>query len=396
MNGQRRDREIEEGAKDKERYRGSPAVQLRGVTRYFPTVPYSFSSSSFNWIHSLKAIRRSDRSPHFPALDHVSLEVEQGEIFGLLGPNGAGKTTMMKILCGSLHPSTGHAYINGHDISREPELTQRRIAVIIGYFQSDMWGSRLTGLENLSFYCRLQGVSKQEAEERSRHALQVVGLAEKMDLRVGTFSAGMYQRLSIARGLVRDAEVWLMDEPTVRLDPIGAEEVRQFIKHRLNREGRAVIYATHYLEEAHSLCDRIAILNRGRIAAQGTPDTLIQKTFGTTQQATLTIQGLGTETTRQIDRAEGVTRIQDLGPTNTGETSGRSILVEWEKTSATSILALHRYIESKGGRVTDLKVTEPDMEDLFLHLTEKQNPTPNTSTSRSTGTSTDTFDRRGG
>jgi len=270
------------------------AVELRDVTRYFPTVPYTFQADAFNWMNSLTTIRKADTSPHFAALDHVSMSVKKGEFFGILGPNGAGKTTLMKILCGSLHPSEGRAYVDGHDVSVEPEVVQERIAVIIGYFDTDMWGSRLTALENLSFYCRLQGVSKQEAAEKSRQALVVVGLGEKADVRVGTFSAGMYQRLGIARGLVRDADVWLMDEPTIRLDPIGAEEIRNFIKETLNRGlGKTVLFATHYLEEARRLCDRVAILRKGRVVAEGSPADLLRNTYGTQQR----VLGKGTYVT---------------------------------------------------------------------------------------------------
>ncbi|MCG7849720.1 MAG: ABC transporter ATP-binding protein [ANME-2 cluster archaeon] len=213
------------------------------------------------------------RKDEITAVEDVNLKIKKGEIFGILGPNGAGKTTLIKMLCTLILPSEGTAHVNGYDISKDSGKVRESIGFITSDERSFYW--RLTGRHNLRFFAALHNYYSDDAEERIDELLSLVGMEDRGDDRFLSYSAGMKQRMAIARGLLNDPAVLFMDEPTRALDPGAAQNVRKFVKeHITGDEGKTVFLSTHHLPEAEELCDRIAIINEGRIVAVGTLEEL--------------------------------------------------------------------------------------------------------------------------
>ncbi len=207
------------------------------------------------------------------AVDGVDLCVERGELFGLLGPNGAGKTTMVKMLCTLITPTSGSAVVNGWDVVRNEQMVRQSIGLVGSEERSFYW--RLTGRQNLEFFCALHGMPADKVDKRIREVLDLMELSEYADRVFQTYSTGMKQKMCIARGLLTDPAVLFLDEPTRSLDPIVAQSVRSFVRDVLVKQhGRTVVLTTHRLEEAAEVCDRIAIMDKGRIKACGTLDEL--------------------------------------------------------------------------------------------------------------------------
>ena len=205
---------------------------------------------------------------YIKAVDGVSFSVERGEIFGLLGQNGAGKTTTIKMLTTLLAPTSGVCKVLGYDTVGEEKKIRPQINFIFGGEMGVY--RRLSARDNLRYFSNLYLLNRKEQENRIEKILEQVELADRADDLAETYSKGMIQRLQIARGLINDPEILFMDEPTVGLDPIGARMLRDIIR-RLKQEGRTVLLTTHNLPEAEELCDRMVILNKGKIVARGTP-----------------------------------------------------------------------------------------------------------------------------
>lgn len=231
----------------------APAVSLEGVTHRFPA-------------------RRAAQTDEVVALADVSLTVRSGEVFGLLGPNGAGKTTLLRILSTLLVPMAGGVRVHGYDAVREPDSLRRHIGVVLGGERSVYW--RLTGRENLLYAGALYDLTPGVAAERATALLRLVDLDGRADDLVERYSSGMRQRLALARALVHDPPVLILDEPTAGLDPHAARAVRTLLE-ALHRDGaRTIVLATHNLDEADRLCGTVAIIDRGRIIACGAPAAL--------------------------------------------------------------------------------------------------------------------------
>jgi len=198
------------------------------------------------------------------AIDRVSLTIEEGEVFGLLGPNGSGKTTLLKMLSTMLHPSSGTARIYGYDILRDGLQVRRLVGLVTGEERSHYW--RLTGRQNLHFFASLFMLSKREMYQRVGELLELLDLTDVADLRVDKYSAGMKQKLAIARGLLGKPKLLFLDEPTRGIDPVAAQSLLALIKQRVvDYFGNTVILTTHILGEVEDLCHRLAILHRGQI-----------------------------------------------------------------------------------------------------------------------------------
>ena len=209
------------------------------------------------------------------ALANIDLDVHEGEFVGLLGPNGAGKTTLFKVLSTLILPDTGRATVLGHDVVRSPASTRRLLAPVIADERSLHW--RLSAAENLRLFAALHAVPSRDVVTRVHELLALVGLETTTSQLVGTFSSGMKQRLLIARALLARPRVLLLDEPTRSLDPISARALRAFLRDELvGRQGCTVLLATHSAEEAFGLCDRVAVLDRGRLLATGPAERLAQ------------------------------------------------------------------------------------------------------------------------
>ncbi|HJU72192.1 MAG TPA: ABC transporter ATP-binding protein [Gemmatimonadaceae bacterium] len=244
---------------------GSPLVSVRALTKRFRV---------------RRSWREVQRRPFTRILqtsvDRMSFDVHGGEFFGLLGPNGAGKTTLLKVLATFILPDEGEVRIDGYDVVREPNAVRARVAPVIANERSLFW--RLTARENLELFAHLWGVPKAEVSARIGDVLEVVGLANTGRKMVGQFSSGMLQRLLIARALLPEPRVLLLDEPTRSLDPVSAREFRHFLRDELAmRRNCAVIIATHNADEALELCTRVGVMNGGKLLAIGTAQELAQR-----------------------------------------------------------------------------------------------------------------------
>ena len=204
-------------------------------------------------------------------MDDVSFDIQEGELFGLLGPNGAGKTTTTKMLTTLLIPTAGTASVKGFDVVKDADQVRRRIGFIFGGERGLYW--RLSGIDNLRYFASLYNVDPDETKKRIAYLLDMVGLTGRGDEKVQGYSRGMKQRLHVARTLLHNPDILFLDEPTLGLDPVGAREFRQVILN-LQSEKKTILLTTHYMFEADALCDRIAIINHGRIIALDTPGGL--------------------------------------------------------------------------------------------------------------------------
>ncbi len=205
------------------------------------------------------------------ALDGVSFSVEPGELFGMLGPNGAGKTTLTRILATVLLPTSGRAEVLGHDVVKDPGAIRPRIGMVFGGDRGLYW--RLSGRDNVQYFADLYRVPVEVAKKRIPELIEMVGLKDRIDERVETYSRGMKQRLHIARGLINDPQVLFLDEPTIGLDPVAARELRGVI-HDLNQAGKTIFLTSHYMYEIDALCRRVGVLRAGKIIMLDTPSAV--------------------------------------------------------------------------------------------------------------------------
>jgi ABC-2 type transport system ATP-binding protein len=211
------------------------------------------------------------------AIDNLNLEIFDNEVFGLLGPNGAGKTTLIHVLATLLKPTSGTAIVNGYDIKKEPSKVRSSIGIV---FQAPSSDDMLTGYENLKLHSLLYGVSPALREKRIDDVLNLVGLDDRRNDQVKKYSGGMRRRLEIARGLIHKPKVIFLDEPTLGLDPSSREIMWKYIERLVEEEKITIILTTHYMEEADFLCDRIGIIDRGKIIALDTPTRLKESLGG--------------------------------------------------------------------------------------------------------------------
>ena len=229
------------------------AVRLDRVTRRFPA-------------------RRGSQASEVLALDDVSLSVPSGVLFGILGPNGAGKTTLLRLICALLRPSSGRIEVLGHDSARHPEEVRRCLGVVLGGERSVYW--RLTGRENLLYAAALYDVPREAAQVRAAEVLRFVDLSERADDLVERYSTGMRQRLALARALMHNPPLLVLDEPASGLDPHAAAAMRRLFDRLRADRGRTMIMATHNMADADRLCDLVGVLDRGRLVACDSPDSL--------------------------------------------------------------------------------------------------------------------------
>ena len=222
-------------------------------------------------MHILETQELTRRFGELTAVDAFTLDVDVGETFGLLGPNGAGKTTVIKMLTTLLPPTGGRARVAGFDIQRRPNEVRRSIGYVPQILSAD---GTLTGYENLLVFARLYDLPSKERSPRIEEALHVMGLTDAKDRLVRTYSGGMIRRLEIAQSMIHRPRLLFLDEPTVGLDPLARNAVWDYIRRLRTEYGMTIMLTTHYMEEAESLCGRVAIMHLGRLSALGTPADL--------------------------------------------------------------------------------------------------------------------------
>lgn len=289
---------------------------------------------------------------HLVAVDHISFEVEDGEIFGFLGANGAGKTTTIMMLATARTPTSGAATVCGYDIIRDRSNVRESIAVVFEELSLDV---DLTGRENLDFHARMYHIPKKTREERIPRALELVGLRTKQNMLVKHYSGGMQRRLEIARGMLNYPRVLFLDEPTLGLDVQTRRMLWDYAK-KLNREsGTTILLTTHYVEEADYLCDRIAILEQGKIVVTDTPGGL-KNSLGDSLLSVKLLQGAD-ELAKLLREVNWVKEVNQ-------HDGWLELRVGSEGTRIPEIVRLSR---EHGFAISSVSQHKPSLEDAFLH-----------------------------
>jgi ABC-2 type transport system ATP-binding protein len=303
--------------------------------------------------------REPDRRERFRAVDGIDLRIERGEIFGVLGPNGAGKTTTMKMLATLLEPTAGTARILGLDVVSQAREVRRRMGAVLSDGRSLYW--KLTARENLEYFAGLYHVPPAEQHGRIASVLDAVRLEDRADDYVERYSTGMRQRLVLARALLPDPELLLLDEPTVGLDPQAARDLRDRVRD-LQRQGRTVLLTTHYMEEADQLCDRIAIVDHGRVVALDTPGGL-KRTISANEVVHL-------EISRGPHEADLLARLARAGTVARHERHNGALSVTVHCRSARDFVpAAFDAARAEDAAIRHVEVVPVTLEDVFLSLT---------------------------
>ena len=307
--------------------------------------------------YRMKRTTREGETVTIAALDGISLDVPRGELFGLLGPNGAGKTTFIKVLVTLLLPTAGTARVAGLNVVASAQQVRERISMVSGGEHSGY--GLLTVREQLWMFSQFYGLPSREALARIDELLRVVGLYEERHRRVSALSTGMRQKMNMVRGLMSDPEVLFLDEPTVGLDVAAARDIRAYVKDWIHATpGRTILLTTHYMHEAETLCDRVAIIHKGRIIACDTPAALRRAGAGGTQFVLLTEPLDGDAWLGQVS---GVRRV-DVAPRD-GRTELRLQLVE-----DGAIAAVVKALADRDRRIYSLQKIEPSLEDVFVQI----------------------------
>jgi ABC-2 type transport system ATP-binding protein len=294
------------------------------------------------------------------AVRGIDFEVGDGELFGLLGPNGAGKTTTIKMLITLLLPTSGSARVLGYDVASEPQQVRERIGYVFGG-ERGLY-ERLSALDNLRYFAELYGVEPRRQRARIAELLELVGLTGRERERVEGFSRGMRQRLHIARGLLHDPPVLFLDEPTIGVDPVGARDLRATIAS-LSEEGKTILLTTHYMFEADALCDRIAVINKGRIVAEGSPADLKARVADRT---VLEIEAFGVseEAIARLRQLEGVRSV------SVEDRDQAQLLLVQSAAGHELSTEVERHLD--GARLGRVVVREPTLEDAYVSLVTEE------------------------
>lgn len=316
----------------------------------------------------LKALMmKSPLKREITAVDNINLQVKKGEIFGLIGPNGAGKTTLIKMLTTLLWPTSGTILVNGHDPQVDEDEVKNSVGLVAGEDRSFYW--RLTGRQNLEFFSALYGLTPGKTREKINSLLTEVHLLDAADNMFYSYSSGMKQKLSLARGLLCDPAVLFLDEPTKSVDALTARDLRRFIKEGLRgKKSQTVFLTTHHLEEAELLCDRLAIIDKGKIVFCGTIADLRNVSTSKTKFE-MTVDSLSKQKLEEICRHPSITALS----------IENSVSSESELIVGFSILNGHnplpRVIEdvfSGGGSLLTCKQLDARLEEMFTALIEEQ------------------------
>jgi len=344
----------------------SPAIELRGITKRYSTNVEGVPSK----LHMRKFLARllpgKSRNP-VPAIDNLAFEVPTGTIFGLLGPNGAGKTTLIKILSTLVLPDSGVALVNGIDVVKRPYRVLKQLQAVLS--EGRGFERRLTGRQNLEFYADLYGIEKDEARRRIDNSLELVGLSNMGHLSYQRYSTGMARRLLVCRALISKASIILFDEPTSGMDPGTALDFRKLMVENLaKQEGRTIIITTHNMWEAQQVCDRIAVLDKGRMIALGSP-TEIRSMVG--EKLTLSIGVAGLKD--QQVAAVMVNKIAKVNGVHSASLNGSANeVLHIEGVRDLDYTEIFRVLVIDGIKIVSVEASQPSLEDAFVYLTRKE------------------------
>lgn len=291
----------------------------------------------------------------FAAVDQITFTVEEREIFALLGPNGAGKTTLIKILTTLLKPTSGMAKVAGFDVTKDKEKVRASIGIV---FQEPALDRRLTGRENLDFHARMYGIKRGERERRVKESLKLVELEEKADIVVDKYSGGMNRRLELARGFIHHPKVLFLDEPTLGLDTQTRRRTWDYIKQLNEREGVTIVLTTHYMEEADYLCDRVGIIDQGKIIVLDSPRKLVD------------LIGLDL-VTLEMNTPNAAAIFENLDFVTDVQEHNGFVTLKMERADL-RIPTIMEHARESGLEIKSVNMRKPSLEDVFLHFTGRR------------------------
>jgi ABC-2 type transport system ATP-binding protein len=310
-------------------------------------------------MHAIETLELTKKFGSTVAVNKLNFEVEEGEIFGVLGPNGAGKTTTIRLLTCLLAPSSGSAIVGGFDIIKD----SIRVREIVGVqTENPSLYERLTAYENLDFFAEAYNVSGEQKKRRIRELLEFFGLWEFKDKKVGTFSRGMKQKLSIARSLVHDPNIIFLDEPTSGLDPESAREIKDLMKS-LSKQGKTIVFSTHILGDAEKLCNRVMIINKGKKIALGALEELLSNT----NKKILKI-ALRKLDQKIIDAIKCFKQVKEISVDNS--TSTVSVVLNDSEEVTPEII---KSVVLNGGLILSVNVANQSLEDVYLRIVRGNN-----------------------
>jgi len=299
------------------------------------------------------------------ALDKVNIKIRPGELFGLLGPNGSGKTTTIKCLSTILIPDEGTAIVNGFDIQKETSMVRASLGMVVGGERTLYW--KLTARDNLMYFASLYKMHRRHAKKRIKELLETMQLSDRADERLEDYSTGMRQKVAIARALLHDPPILLLDEPTLGLDPNFARQIRNQIRELSEKQGKTVLLTTHYMDEADQLCDRVAFINNGKIVAVDTPNRL-KAMVKEKELVEVTVYHPPADIEKHIRSLLPDAEVIKLIPGDEDEGNPSRIKIiggTAEEHVGTIIDALRQ----KNIRIGSLNVGVPTLEDVFIKLT---------------------------
>ena len=315
------------------------------------------------------SLLKGSKGPFIEALRGVNLQVKKSEILGLLGPNGAGKTTLIKVLCTLVIHDEGEAYVCGIDVKKEPRKVLKVLQAVLPESRGFNW--RLSGRQNLEFYALLYGMQDADARARIKYLLEFTGLEDRAEDGIQRYSTGMQRKLLLCRALLSNTPVLLFDEPTAGLDPSAAAEFRTMLHDKLAREeGKTILFSTHNLDEAQSICDRIAILDHGQITTIDTPDNIrYTKTDGIQHQITLHDTPFDETCRELLGELENTVGVHSASPEVDNDQNLRGISLYIDKDMDLSdVLGT---ILNRGLKITTINSFEPTLEDAFKTITKQ-------------------------
>jgi len=284
------------------------------------------------------------------AVDHIDISIDEGEVFGLLGPNGAGKTTLLSMMATLIKPTEGTAIVNGYDIVRQPHGVRKSIGIV---FQAPSSDEMLTGWENLQLHALMYGVPQDQRRTRIDEVLELVDLKERGKDRVKTYSGGMRRRLELARGLLHKPKILFLDEPTLGLDPQTREHIWRYISKLSTEEKVTIVITTHYMEEAESLCKRVAIIDHGKVIALDSPTNLKLR--------------LGKSMIKAKVVNPNMEKIRSLPYVSKADVEGGVVTITLSE-AGSHIQEILRDL----GETTYVELREPTLNDVFIQLTGKE------------------------
>ncbi len=332
------------------------AIQTINLTKTFKSKSQNSDSGFF-----------SRKTVSVNAIDNLNFEIKRGELFGLLGPNGAGKTTLVKMLCTLLPPDKGTALINGYDVVKQQMQVKRSLGTLFSVGERGFFW-RLNGYRNLEFFAAIYNVPRQKRQKRIMEVMRLVGLENNALQLYQKYSGGMKRKLALARTLLADPPIIMLDEPTTGLDAISSRNIRDFVKTAVQEKGKTVLYTTHYIEEAAQICTKIGILKQGKIIACDTPAALRDKI----KKEELIYLILEEITPAQVDKMrsiQGVISINektdpDLMPNQKG------LCVQLQNVD--QLQTIFDFLFEQKIKFVNFKREEPSLEDAFIELTRRE------------------------